>query len=102
MVEKTPRLVDKIDEVAKALSAFEPVVDLYNEVLDVKSRLEINEAPDTVTLYEQLRKVSLPEERGGSPLLWLSKISTDTIEPFKPRVIMPLVSEAEVTHVRAY
>ena len=102
MVEKTPRLVEKIDEVAKALSAFEPFVDIYNEVLDLKSRLEIAEAPDTVTLYEQLRTVSLPEEREGSPLVWLSKISTDTIEPFKPRVILPIVNETEVTRVRAY
>ena len=102
MVEKTPRLVEKIDEVAKALSAFEAFADLDNEVLDLRSSLEIDEAPDTVTLYDQLRKVSLPEERKGSPLLWLSKISTDTIEPFKPRVMLPLVNESEVTRVRAY
>ena len=102
IVEKTPRLVEKMEEVANALLSFKPYEGLYDEVVDLKSRIEAEEAPPSVTLYEQLRKVSLPEEREGSPLLWFSNVSTDTIEPFKPRGILPLVNEVELTHVRAY
>ncbi|WP_226654182.1 RQC-minor-2 family DNA-binding protein [Pseudalkalibacillus hwajinpoensis] len=102
MVEKTPRLVEKIDDVANAMLSFKPFDGLYNEVANLKSRLEAEEAPPSVTLYEQLRKVRLPEEREGSPLLWFSTVSTDTIEPFKPRTILPLLNEAELTRVRTY
>lgn len=103
MVEKTPRLVEKIEEVANAMLSFKPYEGLYDEVLALKSRIEATkEAPPSVSLYEQLRKVSLPEKREGSPLLWFSNVSTDTIEPFKPRTILPPVNEVELTHVRAY
>ena len=102
MVEKTPRLVEKIEEIAHAQLSFKPYEGLYDEVLGIKSRMEAEEAPPTVTLYERLRLISLPQVREGSPLLWLSKVSTDTIEPFKPRAILPSVNEDSLTNVREF
>ncbi|MDQ0482110.1 RQC-minor-2 family DNA-binding protein [Guptibacillus hwajinpoensis] len=107
MVEKTPRLLEKIEELASLIHQLEPYDSLFEEALKLEeyvtdAELASIDKPQLVTTYKQIRHVVLPEKRGGSPLMWLSNVSTETIEPFKPRKRLPALSEAEITHVRRY
>ncbi|MGE6205075.1 RQC-minor-2 family DNA-binding protein [Guptibacillus hwajinpoensis] len=107
MVDKPPRLVEKMEKVSQAIEAFKPYAPLYAEVLRVQhtlseEELALFEAPSTVMVYQQLKSVRLPEDRAGSPLIWFSYVLTDTIEPFKPRTVFPDLDESEIAFVRDY
>lgn len=107
MIDKTPLLVEKIEKLANLINRVEPYKSLFDEVLKLEAHLSDEELasieqPHLVTTYKQIRHVVLPEKRVGSPLIWLANVTTDTIEPFKPRKSLPEINETEVAHVRHY
>ncbi|TKD67709.1 RQC-minor-2 family DNA-binding protein [Pseudalkalibacillus hwajinpoensis] len=107
MIDKTPRLLEKIEELANLINQFEPYKSLFDEVFKLEGYLSDQdlasiEQPHLVTTYKQIRHVVLPEKRVGSPLIWLANVSTDTIEPFKPRKSLPELNEIDLEQVRHY
>ena len=107
LVAQTPLLLEKIEEVSRISAEFKPYEALFEEVLAQqaavsKDELASLETPFIIKTYIQLKGVMLPEERTGSPLLWLSNIFTETIEPFKPRNSFPKLNEEELKRVQVY
>ncbi len=107
MVAQTPLLLEKIEDVSRISAEFKPYEPLFEEVLVQqatvsKDELSSLETPFIIKTYFQLKGVRLPEERTGSPLLWLSNIFTETIEPFKPRTPFPKLNEEVLKRVQIY